>query len=160
MPLKHINDITLQKIAHGELSEDEFASHLTTCIKCSENVTFYRTMLKSLSERLDSGFSTNFAFHVMEEATRISEQTRKIKSILSFAVILVLTLLPFILFPGILPKFNVFGASFAKAFSLVSDFMKGYNLASWTTIAVVLLFVIIQALDQLLNNSIKRKRFH
>jgi len=160
MPLTHIDDITLQKIAHGELSEEDFSSHLTTCIKCSENVRFYKTMLESLSQKLDSGFSANFAYSVVEETTRISEQTRKIKSILSFGIILILTFLPFFLFTGSLPKFNIVGDSFAKAFSFVSGFMKSYNLASWTTIAVVLLFIIIQAIDQVLNNGIKRKRFH
>lgn len=160
MPLTHIDDISLQKIAQGELSEAEFSDHLTTCIKCSENVIFYRKMLKSLSEKLDSGFSTDFAYNVVEEATRISEKTSNIKTALSLGIIFILTLLPFTLFPGLLQKFNVFGDSFVRTFSFVSDFMKSFNLASWTTIAVVILFIIIQAVDQILNNSIKRKRFH
>lgn len=158
MPLKHIDDMTLQEIAQNESLYSKYAAHLSACETCRQNLEFYRQMFPVLSQKLEGNFSPDFAANLISQVTYIEERTRKLKSVFSFLIIIVLSVMPFIIFPDSLSQVTILGESFSKFFSFVRNAITGYNFPTLSIAAVVLLIAFIQLYEYLTRNIYRRKR--
>ena len=159
MPLKHIDDITLQELAQNKELIPEFEQHLNECAKCRENLSFYKNMFPLLSQKLEGDFSPDFAANVISTATIIEERTKKIKSAFSFALIILLSIVPFILFPDSLTQVEILGGSFRDFYGFIKSNISDYNLSSWSILAVVILIIIIQFFEYTTRSNLRKKQY-
>lgn len=157
MSLKHIDDLTLQEIAQDENLYADYESHLIQCQSCRENLEFYINMFRLLSEKPEGDFSPDFALRIISQATIIESRTKKIKSALSFLLIIILSVIPFILFPDSLMQFSILGNSFGKFFSYIRTNISEYNLNSWSLVAIIILIFGIQIFEYAMRNHLKKR---
>ena len=159
MPLKHIDDITLQQLAQSENMIPEYESHLKECSRCRESLSFYKSMFPLLSEKLEGDFSPDFAINIINQTTKLEQRVRKLRSSFFFALILILSVIPFILFPDSLLQFKILGGSFNDFFRFIKSNIIHYNLTSWSILSVLVLVAVIQVYEFAMRHITRKKQY-